>query len=106
MLTFSVCVFFFSFFLAANLSNAVCSEELGCQFKELDKGSGVYLISGSLIVKGAGLQKDKGEKGFLCCCSLLAWHKTGKPYGKQDGDLEPKANLIYSLASGASHLSL
>lgn len=45
----SIC-WYFSLLPTANLSNAVFSEECECEFKELAKGSGVYLIFSSLNV--------------------------------------------------------
>lgn len=66
-------VFFLSFFLffpATNLSNAVFSEELEYEFRELAKESGVLLVLGSLnIIHGAALQRAEGPDSAM----LLLW---------------------------------
>lgn len=97
---------YLSFFRSANLSNAVFSEELECEFKELAKGSGICLIFRSLNVKERWVRsaETRGEPALLgscsvgnhsaqepeCCPGVVA----NKPHGEWDGDLECNADLM------------
>lgn len=106
---------YFSFFPIANLSNAVCSEELKGELKELAKGSGVCLIFGSLNVKERWVRSAEawGRPGSaplpLCPSSVgscSTWEPeccpgtvANKPHGEWDQDLEWDADLMWPSGS-------